>query len=143
MEEAFCGERLASLHEAEVRLYARLVGANRLRLRDSINERRTQPGGLGRGEGHPARGAPARSVGTGLDALPLGDREALLLVVLGRLDYATVAEILGISATVLVTRLVHARDTLGSGLWTTGRPAANGASPVPRSPGGHLRLVKS
>ena len=142
LDDALRSEQKWSASEAESRLFTRLVGANRLRLRAEASERRTLPGVSARGEGSASRqgtaAPPARGPnGQGLDALTLGDREALVLVVLARLDYAKVADILGVPIGSLVARLTHARDSLGSSLWTapSGTPRAKAT--------GHLRLVKS
>lgn len=141
LEEALRTEQKWSASEAESRLFTRLIGANRMRLR--AEERRTLPGVSARGEGSASRqGAaspPARGEsGHGLDALTLGDREALLLVVLARLDYPKIADILGVPIGTLVARLTHARDALGTSLWT-----APSATPRAKATGHHLRLVKS
>lgn len=141
LEEALRTEHRWSAAEAEIRLFTRLIGANRMRLR--AEERRTLPGISARGEGSASRqGAaapPARGEnGHGLDALTLGDREALLLVVLARLDYPKIADILGVPIGTLVARLTHARDALGTSLWT-----APSAMPRAKATGYHLRLVKS
>lgn len=143
LDEALRGEQRWSAGEAEIRLFTRLVGANRLRLRAEAGERRSLPGVSAHGEGSASRqGAAAPTVregsGQGLDGLTLGDREALLLVVLARLDYPKVAEILGVPIGTLIARLTHARDSLGSSLWT-----APAAMPRAKPTGHHLRLVKS
>lgn len=142
LEEAMRGDRGWSTGEAEVRLFARLIGANRLRLRAEAGERRTLPGISARGEGSASRSglpaSPARDGGQGLDGLTLGDREALLLVVLARLEYPKAADVLGIPIGTLIARLTHARDSLGTSLWTT--PSA---MPRGKTAGHHLRLVKS
>lgn len=142
LEEALRGDRGWSAGEAELRLFARLIGANRLRLRAEAGERRTLPGISARADGSASRSglsaSPARDGGQGLDGLTLGDREALLLVVLARLDYPKAADILGIPIGTLIARLIHAREALGTTLWTT--PSA---MPRTKVAGPHLRLVKS
>lgn len=143
LEETLRGDRGWSAGEAEVRLFARLIGANRLRLRAEAGERRTLPGISARGEGSASRSGPAAPParadgGQGLDGLTLGDREALLLVVLARLDYAKAADVLGIPIGTLIARLTHARDSLGTSLWAT-----SAGMPRTRAVGPHLRLVKS
>lgn len=142
LDEALRSEQKWSAGEAEIRLYTRLIGANRMRLRAEAGERRTMPGVSARGEGSGSRqGAAAphvREGGRGLDGLTLGDREALVLVVLARLDYPRAAEVLGVPIGTLIARLTHARDTLGTSLWT-----APSAMPRAKATGHHLRLVKS
>ena len=144
-ERSWIGEDL------EAKLYTRLIGANRLRLRADVSERRSAPGHSAQAEAKqggrgsdfdPLAGDP---VGHGLDALPLTDREALLLVVLCRLDYAKVADILGVPIAALISRLTQARDRLGASLWASPsavRAAASGPASRPRQ-ASHLRLVKS
>lgn len=133
-EKAWTGEDVA------VRLFSRLVDANRSRVRSEVSERRSAPG-------YPAQsgsGAPGRPAFSGageatnddlLGALSLNEREALVVVVLGGLDYPAAAQALGVPVGVLVTRLIQARDKLGHGLW-----AARGTG---RKTAVHLRLVKS
>lgn len=150
LAEAMRGDQGWTSEELASRLYARLIGANRHRLRTEIGERRSLPG---RGTGvdpKPARpgfrgGEPAANdAGIGLGLLSLADREALLLVVLARIDYPQAAAILGIPTGTLITRLAHARDHLGAALWSgsPSQPALpQGAGPN-ASRGRHLRLVK-
>lgn len=141
LDEALRSDRGWSASEAEIRLFAKLIGANRLRLRVEAGERRTLPGISARGEGSASRSGtvpPPGDGGQGLDGLTLGDREALLLVVLARLEYPKAADVLGIPIGTLIARLTHARDSLGTSLWTT--PSA---MPRGRTAGHHLRLVKS
>ncbi len=133
--------------DVQHRLYARLIGANRLRLRTAVGERRTAPSS--NAESRPAQQAlgyaGSGEAGAGLDSLSLNDREALLLVVLARLDYAQVAEVLGIPIATLITRLTRARDTLGSSLWSHGATRHGLGAPSGQRPAmaSHLRLVKS
>lgn len=131
--------------QAQHRMYARLIAANRMRLRNAVGERRSAPAPFSNAESKPAPHAASfggPEGGVGLDALPLSDREVLLLVVLARLDYHQVTEVLGIPMATLVTRLTRARDALGTSLWAGGR--ATGSTPMrSRVNPGHLRLVKS
>lgn len=143
LDEALRSEHRWSASEAETRLFTRLIGANRTRLRAEAGERRTLPGVSARGEGAASRqgSAPPSARGGnghGLEGLTLGDREALLLVVLARLDYPRVADILGVPIGTLIARLTHARDALGTSLWT-----APSAMTRAKATGHHLRLVKS
>ena len=88
-------------------------------------------------------GASPDSVARPLDALPLSHREALVLVVLGRLDHAQAAQVLGVPVGTLVARVIHARDALGrSFMEPVGHRPANAANGRQRS-APHLRLVKS
>lgn len=143
LDEVLRSEQRWSAGEAETRLFTRLIGVNRLRARAEAGERRSLPGVSAHGEGSASRqGTAAPPVrgggGQGLDGLTLGDREALLLVVLARLDYPKVADILGVPIGTLIARLIHARDALGPSLWM-----APTALPRPKATGHHLRLVKS
>jgi RNA polymerase sigma-70 factor (ECF subfamily) len=132
--------------QAQHRMYARLIAANRMRLRNAVGERRSAPAPFSNAESKPAPQAlgfgGAGEGGAGLGALPLSDREVLVLVVLARLDYHEVTEVLGIPMATLVTRLTRARDALGTSLWAAGR-APVGHAARPRANPGHLRLVKS
>lgn len=135
VEDTLRGERSWAPGEVELRLYARLLRANRARI-EAAGHRAISGGGTAPAD--PGRrlspGAPTRGT-VGLDRLPLGEREALLLTGLARLDYPQAAEALGIPLTTLVVRLAHARDALGSSLWDV----APGRS---RPAGAHLRLVR-
>ena len=139
-EKAWTGEDVA------VRLFARLVDANRSRVRSEVSERRTAPGYPAQsGSGAPGRPAFSPS-GAGesisddlLSGLSLNEREALIVVVLGGLDYAVAAQAIGVPVGVLVTRLIQARDKLGHGLWS----ARGAGRKTPIHPAPHLRLVKS
>ena len=143
LDEAIRGERETSARDIDVRLFARIVVANRLRLRAEADDRRSLPGISARGDIGASRHAgaaasPPRGSDQGLDRLMLSDREAILLVVLGRLDYVKAAEVIGVPVATLIARLTHARDALGACLWS-----GPSALPKPRGPVGHLRLVKS
>ena len=147
--EALRHDQGAAADEIHGRLMMRLINANRLRLRNHVGERRTAPAPASNAEGRPApqavgyAGSGPAEAAHGLDALPLNEREALLLVVLGRMDYPQAAEILGIPVATLVTRLVHARDALGVSLWTQA-PHHDLAQAGPVRPGQvrHLRVIK-
>lgn len=143
VDEAMRGERAGSVQDLDVRMFARVVIANRVRIRAEADDRRLLPGVSARGDGGASRSAgngpiAPRASDQGLDRLMLSDREAILLVVLARLDYAKAAEVIGVPAATFIARLTHARNALGSALWAS--PAA-----LPRSgaSGRHLRIVKS
>jgi RNA polymerase sigma-70 factor (ECF subfamily) len=148
--EALRHDQSAAAEDIHGRLMMRLIGANRLRIRNAVGERRTAPGPGSNAESRPASqavgygGSGVAEAAHGLEALSLNDREALLLVVLGKVDYPQAAEILGIPVATLITRLVHARDSLGETLWVhpPGRQPNAGLSHR-TAPVGHLRLVKS
>jgi RNA polymerase sigma-70 factor, ECF subfamily len=133
-----------------MRLFSRLVTANRVRLRDEQAERRS---------GRPAQSGASVAMSDAPDAssladtsgpsplarLPLDEREALVVVVLGRLDHSLAAQALGIPLATLVTRLIHARDRLGHSLWRSPKVVTVAGVPSRSSTrsGAHLRLVKS
>ena len=144
--EALRAEVGAAVDDVLARMLTRLIGINRSRGRQSVSERRTAP--TAGGEGRPAHqtfGYAGSDSAHGLEHLPLNDREALLLVVLGKLDYPQAAAILGIPVATLITRLVNAREALGSALWRESQAGTAMAPPVGRPVGQvrHLRLIKS
>lgn len=144
LAHALKSERSWAGEDVTVRLFSRLVGVNRARLRSQVGERRSAPGYPAQsGAGAPGRPAFSPSDGSAQDdlfaGLSLNEREALIVVVLGGLDYPAAAQAVGVPVGVLVTRMVQARDKLGHGLWAArgfgrGTPARSTA---------HLRLVKS
>lgn len=149
--QALRAEHVGSGEEVAVRLFARLIGANRNRLRAECGERRSAPGGLvqtdlkfvGRTAARDRSSFAPDGVARSLDGLPLSHREALVLVVLGRLDHAHAAQVLGVPVGTLVTRVIHARDALGRSFMEPvgqrpGLAGVGGQRSVP-----HLRLVKS
>ncbi len=144
LDDIVHSDRTWAAGEVETRLLARLVIANRARVRAEADERHTLPELSARGAGPTARSGPSapasRGAGHGLDSLPLGDREVLALVVLARIEYTKAADILGIPLATAIARLTHARDTLGTALWAT--PASPQRVKL-RAAGHHLRLVKS
>jgi RNA polymerase sigma-70 factor (ECF subfamily) len=77
-----------------------------------------------------------RNVSTGLSALKIEEREALLLVVVEGLDYEQAARILRISPASLIARLGRARHRLENSL-VTSHPMRSAHRSAP-----HLRLVK-
>ncbi|MDE2579019.1 MAG: hypothetical protein KGL46_09460 [Hyphomicrobiales bacterium] len=117
-----CLERApANAESALVRekLFAEIVRLNRLRIRIEPHE----------GALRPVVGA-ARDIVAFVQALPLEEREALLVVALGGFSYGAAARILAAPRAVVVTRLARARAALDA--------AERG--PVARV--GHLRIVK-
>ncbi len=143
-ERLWMGEDVAS------KLFGRLIGANRTRLRSELAERRSLPGGQNQGASSAGRasiqfeshGGDASATDHALDTLALNEREALVLLVLGRLDYTQAAQALAIPVGTLVTRVTHARARLGEALWDQPRRlTAPSPGHVGRAP--HLRLVKS
>jgi RNA polymerase sigma-70 factor (ECF subfamily) len=83
----------------------------------------------------PVPASPRNKFAAALLALPLEEREALLLVVLEGFSFAQAARILKISRTVLVMRLARARATLSENASETpSRPAKTRPS--------YLRVVK-
>ena len=129
LAHALRSERNWAGEDIAVKLFGRLVAVNRSRTRHEVGERRSLPGSSGSAErktvepmmipgvARTGPSGPASQPLKGLDALSPGDREALLLVVLGGFDYARTAQILGVPAGTLVVRLTHARETLGQTLW--------------------------
>ena len=147
-ERGWMGEDMAA------KLFGRLISANRTRVRVEASERRSSTGtptqaGLGSGRPsfmHEHQGPAPFGTGPGraLDALPLHEREALVVVVLGMLDYAQAAQALGVPVGTLVTRVTQARDRLGRTLWEVPKASATLPGTVGQRPRGtHLRLVKS
>lgn len=138
--DALAAERTWSGEDVAVRLFSRLIGINRSRTRSDVVEHR-YPVRSGTAPGRPATSGAADAAPDALLAgLALGEREALVLVVLGGLDYPAAAQALGIPVGALVTRVTQARDRLGHGFWaargTTARKGQGRAAP-------HLQLVKS
>jgi RNA polymerase sigma-70 factor (ECF subfamily) len=77
-----------------------------------------------------------RKVAAAIRALPLEQREALLLVVLAGFSHREAAEVLGLSLIQFFDRLEKARVRLAASL------AAERAQPEPWSGSTHLRIVK-
>lgn len=146
LAHALKAERGWAGDDVTVQLFTRLVSVNRGRLRSELGERRSIPGypaqsGTGV-PGRPAFSAPGASGAAGDDllaGLSLNEREALVLTVLGGLDYPIAAQALGVPVGALVTRMIQARDKLGAGLWA----ARGGGRASPARSAAHLRLVKS
>lgn len=159
LAHALRAERSWTSEDLVLKLYTRLIGANRLRMRSQVGELRSMPGASTaqtetRSAGHSAASAGhsaahdhAGEAGLShvLGGLSLGDREALLLVVLGRLDYPQAAQVLGVPVGSLITRLTHAREQLGETLWTSRTAPHSFHRPdgQRRRHSAHLRLVKS
>jgi DNA-directed RNA polymerase specialized sigma24 family protein len=150
-ERSWAGEDLTA------RLFGRMVTVHRARMRPDLSDRRTTSGYSVQSRAPLSDRAVASHHGAtneapdadrhyGLDVLSLNEREALVVTVLGRLDYWVAAQALGIPTSVLVTRLIQARDKLGPELWTSSRESRAGFGGNTRmraSSGAHLRLVKS
>lgn len=119
-----------------IRLFATVTQLHR----DLVPAERSEVAAAG-GRRLPSGGAPAPAPPTRLAAalqrLPLGEREALLLVTVEGFDHAVAARILRIARPVLFDRLTRARNALSQHMATPvpvrARSAATG---VP-----HLRLV--
>ncbi|MGL4811939.1 MAG: RNA polymerase sigma factor [Beijerinckiaceae bacterium] len=136
------GRGAALLH----RLYAIVTDFNRLRIADRngeddyVTDLRGAVVALRQGAFRsPARTPPPphRLPADPLAAMPLEEREALLLVVIERLDYDTAAGIAGISPLALVARLTSARSRMAAS-------ATAGSASMPRlqpTAHRHLRVV--
>ena len=131
-------------------LFTRLIAVSRLKSRSGYAERKSAPGmpvqsGTSAGRSFAAVPAHGAAGGNGpLGSLPANEREALALVVLGRLDYPVAAQALGIPVGTLVTRVIQARDRLGDSLETSPAPHKTAAARHGTArPVSHLRLVKS
>ena len=126
---------LGSAADLPVRLFATVTQLHRDLAPAAASEIAAGAGLRAVSNGAPAQ-APLDRLAAALLALPLDDREALLLVTLEEFDHATAARILRISRPVLFERLTRARTMLGQVL---------DAPPVARPPGAqsvpHLRLV--
>jgi RNA polymerase sigma-70 factor (ECF subfamily) len=142
--------------DVSIRLFGRLIVANRLRLHGEMGVQKSAPHNATQTETRPANSALHQSLPSseathhfgaspnrGLEGLSLGDREALLLVVLSRFDYPQVAQILGIPTGTAVTRVTHARDQLGHSLWSPPHHGGSTHRSDKRPRPAHLRLVKS
>jgi RNA polymerase sigma-70 factor (ECF subfamily) len=114
--------------------FAALLRVHRLRQRHAVFERQ---GGVraidverdGSGSAAPAPVAFLSKDIARLDALPLQNREVLLLVVLAGMDYARVAEVLTLSRDTVVALLTEARDMLAKAEHWASPPSARTASP--------------
>ena len=127
-----------------VRLYVSVTDLHRDHLRrlDVEHGRQNASGDYESGRGRIVPESWARTAApapeglmAGLSAMKLGDREALLLVVLEQCGYARAARILKISRVELIMRLARARLVLGKALGLAGGDDRGTSR-------GHLRIVK-
>lgn len=110
-------ERSSRLASTKVSLYATLANLNHARLRAEAASGRSGLGPVSVPEETLAH-ANGRSQGISqaLDALPVEERETLLLVVLEGFTYAQAADVLGVPRTALAARIVRARHFLSEHL---------------------------
>ena len=112
-------------------LFARFVDLHRRHVRRSANEENDSCWS----EGLPVRGE--RKVAASVRALPLEQREALLLVVIGGFAHREAAEVLDLSLNQFFDRLEKGRGRLSSCL-----TIEQDAQPEPWDRSPHLRIVK-
>lgn len=112
-------------------LFSRFVDLHRRHVRRFANEENDSAWS----DGVPVRGE--RKVAASVRALPLEQREALLLVVIGGFAHREAAEVLDLSLNQFFDRLEKARTRLSSCL-----TAENEAFPEPWNRSPHLRIVK-
>ena len=117
MIRALRSERNSRLASTKIWLYATLANLNHARLRAHAPAERGWRGPVSAQEGTPPH-ASGRSQGISqaLDALPVEEREALLLVVLEGFTYAQAADVLGVPRTALAARIARARQFLSEHL---------------------------
>lgn len=119
IEGAACGS-----DEARERAFAEALRLNRRRVR----ERGRAPDGFDGAPGESERGDAA--IAAQIAALPLDEREALLIVALAGYGYEAAARILDVPLPSVISRLMRARAQL------------DGAMSGPARKSGHLRVVK-
>jgi RNA polymerase sigma-70 factor (ECF subfamily) len=139
MIRALRSERNSRFASTKVSLYATLANLNHARLRAQSSSGRSWLGPVSAPEGTLAH-ANGRSLGisNALDALPVEEREALLLVVLEGFTYAQAADVLGVPRTALAARIVRARHFLSEHLDAALPIEARNRTKHPE----YLRLIK-
>jgi RNA polymerase sigma-70 factor (ECF subfamily) len=139
MIRALRSERNSRFASTKLSLYATLANLNHARLRAQGSSGRSWLGPVPAPEGTLAQ-ANGRSLGIShaLDALPVEEREALLLVVLEGFTYAQAADVLGVPRTALAARIVRARHFLSEHLDAALSIEARNRTKHPE----YLRLVK-
>lgn len=117
MIRALRTERNWRLASTKIWLYATLANLNhaRLRTRAPVGRRWRGPASVQEGVPVPASGR-SQGISHALEALPVEEREALLLVVLEGFSYTQAAEALGVPRTALAARIVRARHFLSEHL---------------------------
>jgi predicted DNA-binding protein (UPF0251 family) len=124
-------EQAGGRSSARVRAFAQFVRLYRRHVRRLASDE--ADAGWSEGAGANA------SVTSGVRALPLELREALLLVVLAGFTHSEAAEALDISLAAVVDRIGRARARLGAHM---GAPAELAAVELVVASGSHLRIVK-
>lgn len=129
--------------DVEVRLYSALTELHREALRNAslgsdaaLKQGHYCASGIRAASGMGSLAAPRDKLSSALAALVLDEKEALLLVVLERFDYARAARVLKIPPPVLIARLSRARQALCRSLNTEPASRPHKARPS------YLRLVK-
>lgn len=115
MMRALRSERSSRLASTKVWLYATLTNLNHARLRAQTPAARSWSVSAPEGA-LPNAGCRSQGISQALDALPVEEREALLLVVLEGFTYAQAADVLGVPRTALAARIVRARHFLSENL---------------------------
>jgi RNA polymerase sigma-70 factor (ECF subfamily) len=139
MTRALRTERNWKVANAKIWLYATLANLNHSRLRSLTPVGRNWRSHAHALENaHPHASSRSQGISQALDALPIEEREALLLVVLEGFSYAQAADVLGVPRSALAARIARARQFLTEHL--------DAALPFEarnrfRNPG-YLRLVK-
>jgi RNA polymerase sigma-70 factor (ECF subfamily) len=131
-------ERSWRVANAKIWLYATLANLNHARLRADAHSGRSLRGSAPVADtvhSHPGR---SQGVSQALDALPIEEREALLLVALEGFSYAQAADVLGVPRSALAARIVRARHFLTEHLDAALPIEARNRSRHPE----YLRLIK-
>lgn len=129
-------------------LLTTLVGLNRARAHEATADRVSVRSGASQtGSGRGSHWNPPQpshaSDGAALGTMPLECRETLLLVVLEKLTYTQVAEVLGVSLNAVMARLSRAREHLArTSAVSISAPRIAAAVTRPREPVAYLRVVK-
>ena len=132
-------ERNWRITNAKIWLYATLTNLNRARLRLHNSLGRGWRGQAPAQDGGATQaGARAQGISHALDALPVEEREALLLVVLEGFSYGQAADVLGVPRSALAARVTRARHFLTEHLDAALPIEARNRAKHPE----YLRLVK-
>lgn len=116
MVRALRSKRNAPFASTRIKLYATLAGLNQARRHAPARAERAGRGLDSVPTISPHAGGRSQGITRALAALPLEEREAVLLVVLERLTYAQAADVLGVPRAVLAARVVRARQFLSEHL---------------------------
>ncbi|HWG07144.1 MAG TPA: RNA polymerase sigma factor [Beijerinckiaceae bacterium] len=134
-------ERNWRVANAKIWLYATLANLNHGRLRTHISIGRGWRGQASAPDGgavHASASGRSQGISHALDALPVEEREALLLVVLEGFNYNQAADVLGVPRSALAARVARARHFLTEHLDAALPIEARNRAKHPE----YLRLVK-